>query len=161
MAGAGTIVSLGAGSLEPAIPEFHGPCLVDPEPCPSDPDPRTDWNPAVRVTLEPLAGLPQLTQYDLAPIDGATGLFTLRSSEDPGIRLFLLDAGHYLPDYRPALPEAADAGRLYVVATPAPGGTTVNLLAPIVIDEARATGRQIVVDGDLAAVRTPLAGKTV
>jgi flagellar assembly factor FliW len=110
----------------------------------------------VHVTFEPLFGLASLTEYDFTPIDGAEGLYTLRSLEDPGIRLFLLDAARYLPGYRPVLPAHLAATRLLVVATPAPDGTTVNLLAPILIDEQAATGCQIVVDGDVSDVHAPL-----
>lgn len=111
----------------------------------------------MHVTFEPLFGLASLTEYDFTPVDGAEGLYRLRSLEDPGIRLFLLDAARYLPGYRPALPPQHAAARLLVVATPGAGGTTVNLLAPILIDEQAATGRQIVVDGDVIDVRAPLS----
>lgn len=104
---------------------------------------------------EPLPGLAPHRDYVLEDVDGAAGLFSLRPPADPGIRLFVLDAAVYLPDYDPEV-EAASARigvggeerpRVLVVATPASGGTTVNLAAPVLVNTADGRAIQAVLDG--------------
>jgi flagellar assembly factor FliW len=110
-----------------------------------------------RLTLTaPLSGLEPLTEYELVPLDDAAGVYSLRSVERPEIRLFVLDAALHLPEFQPELPEASAGGRVFVVVTPRAGSTTVNLLAPIVLDLDAATGAQVMLADDISRVRTPL-----
>jgi flagellar assembly factor FliW len=51
--------------------------------------------------VEPPPGLAPLTAFDLAPIEQAEGLFAMHSVDAPDIRLFVIDAPAYLPDYAP------------------------------------------------------------
>lgn len=75
--------------------------------------------------------------------------------------MFPLDAAVYAPGYTPeiAAPAAglglrspADA-RVLVVASPGPLGTTVNLLAPVLVNEADGRPAQVVLDGQNCPVR--------
>ncbi len=104
----------------------------------------------------PLSGLDPLTEYELSPLDGAPGLFALRSLERPEIRLFVLDPALYVPDFRPDIPGAPADAQVLVVVTPGRGGSTVNLLAPLVIDAENGTARQTILADDVERVRTPL-----
>lgn len=52
--------------------------------------------------------------------------------------------------------EGDGAPRLLVIVTPRPGGPTVNLLAPLVVDAANGTARQVVLADDVARARAPL-----
>lgn len=115
----------------------------------------------------PPFGLEPLTRFELGEVDGASGLFTLVApgSTDP-VRLYVLDAAVHLPDYSPvvsddqvALLDLADAAEamLLVVANPADEGTTVNLLAPIVVNTRTGTGAQIILDGQDYPLRAVLA----
>jgi len=72
------------------------------------------------------------------------------------VRLFLADAAVFAPSYAPPIPAASlealelderDAAQVLIVVNHSPGSTTVNLMAPIVLN--RATGRctQLVLDG--------------
>lgn len=107
---------------------------------------------------EPLAGLTPLTEFELTALEGATDLYVLRSTERAAVRLYLLNPAGYLPDYRPALPVDADEAQVFVVVTPSSDGSTVNLLAPILVDAAAGIARQVIVaDEDLDSVRTPLS----
>lgn len=112
------------------------------------------------VFPDALPGLRALTRFDLRAVDEPSGLFALQSTEEE-IRLFLLDAGR-LPEYRPALPDQpldGQGSRLFVVITPGERGArpSVNLLAPIVIDEEQGLGRQtIAADRDISDVQVPL-----
>jgi len=94
---------------------------------------------------EPLAGLGSFTEYDFAPLDGARDTYTLRASAQPTIRLFLVDAAAYLPDYVGELDRPADReSGVFLVVTPHADGVTVNLLAPLFIDPDTRTGRQVI-----------------
>ncbi len=106
---------------------------------------------------EPLAGLGSFTRYDLALLDGTVGTYVLRASEKPGLRLFLVDAAEYLPDFHQQLGEAAtEDTRILVVVTPRADGMTVNLLAPIVVDLTAHTALQVIVADDLSMAQVPL-----
>jgi flagellar assembly factor FliW len=112
----------------------------------------------VHINLSsPLSGLAPLVEYDLAPLDGAVGLYSFRSTEQPDIRLYVVDAEIYAPDFRPDLGESAtETTSTLLVVTPRSQGSTVNLLAPIIIDTETLTGEQIILSDDIDRVRTPL-----
>ena len=56
---------------------------------------------AVLAFVSPPAGLAPLTQFTLNEVSGADGLYSLRAVDNSAIRLFVLDAAIYLPDYSP------------------------------------------------------------
>ncbi|MFF2050920.1 flagellar assembly protein FliW [Leifsonia sp. NPDC058194] len=116
--------------------------------------------------VTPPPGLEPLAEFELTPVEGASGLFTLASIERPEIRLFTLDAERHLPGYSPELPDdravdlgigAAQDALLLVVVTPSQQGSTVNLLAPIVVNRATGAALQLVLDDDAFPVRAELA----
>lgn len=105
--------------------------------------------------IEPPPGLEPLLAFSLDPVAGAAGLYTLRDAQGGGTRLFVLDAGVFLPDYSPELSdeqaeslelERPEDAVVLVVANPAPGGTTVNLLAPIVVNRTTGTCMQVILE---------------
>lgn len=108
------------------------------------------------VFLAALPGRPSLTKFRLHPIDGADGLFALQSSEAPGWRIFVVNAAVYIPNYEPVisstdaaaldLTDAADA-LVRVVANPADEGTSINLLAPIVVNRTTGSANQVILEG--------------
>lgn len=109
---------------------------------------------------EPLPGLAPHTVYELDAVAGASGVFSLHPPEAPDVRLFLLEASVYVPSY---VPDVAAAGarigldpeasaRILVVATPGEGGTSVNLAAPVLVNDAQGRAVQAVLEGwDLRA----------
>jgi flagellar assembly factor FliW len=120
---------------------------------------------AVRF-LNPPPGLEPLDAFELEAVPGAEGLFTLASTERPEIRLFTIDAERHLPGYSPELPDdratelgigAAEDALLLVVVTPSSEGSTVNLLAPVVVNRATGAALQLVLDDDAFPVRAELA----
>lgn len=115
--------------------------------------------------VAPPPGLEPLTRFDLEQVAGADGLFTLRPVNVPDRRLFLLDAGAYFPDYRPELSDeqAAQLGvtgpegiATFVVANHQDGVTTVNLLAPILVNTATDMGAQFILEGQDLPIRSVL-----
>ncbi|GGC98445.1 hypothetical protein GCM10011512_26710 [Tersicoccus solisilvae] len=114
---------------------------------------------------EPMPGLDPWTDYTLEAVAGAPGLFSLRPAENADLRLFLLDASVYVPQYAPDLGAAAaglglvagEAARVLVVATPGRDTTTVNLLAPVVLNERTGTGTQVILTDQDYPLQAPLA----
>lgn len=114
---------------------------------------------------EPMPGLDPWTDYTLEEVTGAPGLFSLRPAENADLRLFLLDASVYVPQYAPDLADAAaglgltagEAARVLVVATPGTDRTTVNLLAPVVVNERTGTGAQVILNDQDYPLQAPLA----
>ena len=120
---------------------------------------------AVRF-LTPPPGLEPLDAFSLEPVPGAVGLYTLSAAERPEIRLFTIDAERHLPGYSPELPDdrAAELGiaepsdaLLLVVVTPSREGSTVNLLAPVIVNRTTGAALQLVLDDDAFPVRAELA----
>jgi flagellar assembly factor FliW len=120
---------------------------------------------SVRFIVPP-PGLEPLVDFELATVAGAEGLYSLSSIERTEVRLFTIDAEVHLPGYSPELPDdrAADLGittaeqaMLLAVVTPSREGSTVNLLAPIVVNRADGSALQLVLDDDALPVRAELA----
>lgn len=111
----------------------------------------------------PPFGLSPAPVFTLTPVDGAEGLFTLVGGSS---RLFVLDAAVHLPSYAPELTDEQAAGleltdpadaMLLVVANPGASGTTVNLLAPIVVNARTAEGAQLILEDQDLPLRAELA----
>lgn len=116
--------------------------------------------------IEPPPGMASLTQFDVVALDDAGFLFALRSTEQPGVRLFAIPPRAYFPNYAPettkdvrqALGMADDAQPvLLAIVHPGQGeATTANLLAPIVIDPSTGVAAQVVLDSDEWPLRAPM-----
>ncbi|WIB79135.1 flagellar assembly protein FliW [Curtobacterium sp. MCPF17_002] len=111
----------------------------------------------------PPFGLSPAPVFTLTPVDGADGLFTLVGDD---ARLYVLDASVHLPSYAPELTDEQAAGlaltdpadaMLLVVANPGASGTTVNLLAPIVVNARTAVGAQLILEDQDLPLRAELA----
>ncbi|MBF4606870.1 flagellar assembly protein FliW [Curtobacterium sp. VKM Ac-1393] len=111
----------------------------------------------------PPFGLSPASAFTLTPVSGADGLFTLVGGSS---RLFVLDAAVHLPSYAPELTDEQAAGlgltdpadaMLLVVANPGAAGTTVNLLAPIVVNARTAEGAQLILEDQDLPLRAELA----
>ncbi|MBX9246641.1 flagellar assembly protein FliW [Actinotalea ferrariae] len=115
--------------------------------------------------LSPPPGLRDLRRFTLEAIDDAGLLFSLRSTEDPAVRLFLVPPRAYFPDYIPRLDGSArdalgiqdDEAVLLVVVHPGRGdeSPTANLLAPVVVDLVHGRALQVVLEEDWP-LRAPL-----
>ncbi|MGN7192427.1 MULTISPECIES: flagellar assembly protein FliW [unclassified Curtobacterium] len=111
----------------------------------------------------PPFGLSPAPVFSLVPVDGVEGLFALTGDD---ARLFVLDAAVHLPDYAPELSDeqAATIGltdpaeaMLLVVANPGAESTTVNLLAPVVVNARTAVGAQFILEDQDLPLRAELA----
>ena len=113
----------------------------------------------------PMPGLETVHDFALRNIDSAPGLFALESGSAP-VRLFLADAAVFVPGYAPPLPASAldalelgegEAPQVLVVVSHSPAATTVNLMAPIVLNPATRRCTQLVLDGKEYPLRADLA----
>lgn len=110
-------------------------------------------------------GLAPLVEFDLEAVDDAEGLYTLRALESPDVRLFVIDAPIYLPDYHPEVTvqqlesigasETSDV-RVLVVTTLADDGPSANLMAPILMHATSGEATQVILEGDQWPLRSPL-----
>lgn len=116
--------------------------------------------------VTPPPGLAPHTEFALAPVDGAGGLFSLRATADPDLRLFLVDPRSVLGDYAPRLTDEQSAqlalaspgdALVLVVANPGADGVHVNLLAPVVVNTATGAAAQVILENQDYPVRAPLA----
>ncbi len=124
---------------------------------------------ATLTFVTPPPGLEPLTEFTLIEIPGAAGLFTLQAATDQRTRLFVLDASVYLPDYSPVISddqasslELADPtdALVLVVTNPGEGGTTVNLMAPIVVNSTTGSCAQIILEGQDWPLRAELGARS-
>jgi flagellar assembly factor FliW len=124
---------------------------------------------ATLTFIAPPPGLAPLVDFTLDDIDGAEGLYALRAKADTNRRLFVLDAAVHLPDYTPVLSdeqcEALDVSTpenvlLLVIVNPSEGGTTVNLMAPIVVNATTGACAQLILDDQDWPLRAELSARS-
>ncbi|WP_459641835.1 flagellar assembly protein FliW [Kineococcus sp. NUM-3379] len=95
--------------------------------------------------IAPITGLNSHTRFELHPLDEEGNLFSLRSMDDPNLRLVVMAPDRFFPGYSPEIDdETADALELTkgedaaVLLVVNPGESledaTANLLAPVVIN---------------------------
>lgn len=118
--------------------------------------------------VTPPPGFAPFVDFVLDEVEGATGLYTLRVAEAGQTRLFVLDASVYLRQYSPFISdeqagslglERAEDALVLVVANSGNGGpTTMNLMAPIVVNATTGQCAQFILDGQDWPLRAELVG---
>lgn len=121
---------------------------------------------ATLTFVAPPPGLAPHVEFALDEIDGAPGLHALRAADDAGVRLFVVDAAMYVPDYAPVFSEeqlsdvgahtAGDADVL-VVTMLDDEGPVVNLLAPLLVNASTGAAAQVILDGTDFPLRAHLS----
>lgn len=115
--------------------------------------------------VSPPPGLAPHSEFLLAPVEGADGLFSMRARTAEELRMFLVDPRTVVADYAPVLSDeqtselalaSPDDALVLVVANPAADGVTVNLLAPVVVNTATGDAAQVILEGQDHPVRAPL-----
>jgi flagellar assembly factor FliW len=120
--------------------------------------------------LVPPPGLEPLVDFSLVETEGAPGLYTLTATTENGPRLFVLDAGLHLPRYQPTITDeqcellgletAEDASVLVVIHPGEDEATTVNLMAPIVLNRTTGGCAQVILEGQDWPLKAELASLT-
>lgn len=111
----------------------------------------------------PLPGLSPFTSFRLHRLDGVDGLYAMRSLGGE-VRLFVVDpavtATAYAPDITGAMRAEVgadhDGYRIFLVANPADDGVSVNLRAPILVNDATGAASQIIFDDARYPIRALL-----
>jgi flagellar assembly factor FliW len=115
--------------------------------------------------VAPPLGFSDLVDFSLNDVEGAEGLYSMRADSDDAVRLFVIDAALHLPQYLPELTDeqgatigltTAEDASVLVVVNPTDDVTTVNLLAPIVINTKTGDTSQFILDDTSWSVREPL-----
>lgn len=106
----------------------------------------------------PPPGMAGLRHFTLDALDDAGFLFAMRSTEEPGVRLYVVAPQPYFPEYAPALDGSTretlgltgeDAVLLVVVHPGSDGDApTANLLAPVAVNPTTGRSLQVVLEGE-------------
>lgn len=120
---------------------------------------------AALTFLAPPPGLAPHVDFALTPVDGADGLFSLRAVDDTELRLYLVDPRTVLSAYAPTLTdeqadglafESPDDALILVVAHPSAEGVSVNLLAPVIVNQTTGAASQVILEDQDYPLRAPL-----
>lgn len=120
---------------------------------------------AALTFLAPPPGLAPHVDFALTPVDGADGLFSLRAVDDTELRLYLVDPRSVLSAYAPTLTdeqadglalESPDDALILVVAHPSAEGVSVNLLAPVIVNQTTGAASQVILEDQDYPLRAPL-----
>jgi flagellar assembly factor FliW len=114
-----------------------------------------------------LPGFATLRRFLVISVDGEAGYIWLQSLDDRNVAIPLCDPWSLFDDYEAPLPlyakqsleiETADSFCVMCVLVAREGGaeTTINLLAPIVINLETRVGRQVMLENQRYSVRTPV-----
>jgi flagellar assembly factor FliW len=113
-----------------------------------------------------LPGFAGLRRFLVISVDGEEGYIWLQSLDDHSVAIPLCDPWSLFDDYEAPLPlyakqsleiETADSFCIMCVLVARPGAeTTINLLAPIVINLQTRVGRQVTLENQRYSVRTPV-----
>lgn len=118
--------------------------------------------------VEPMPGLGNGTRFDLVPVEGAAGLYTLQSSAETSTRILVLDAALHLPDYAPEIDdgqaaslglESPDDAIVLVVVTAGESAISVNLMAPVVVNRLTGAGAQLILADTSLPLRFDLVSR--
>ena len=119
--------------------------------------------------VAPPPGFAPFTDFTLDDIEGASGLYSLRAVGNDSIRLFVLDAAVYVPDYAPELSDEQcgslgvtqpEDAIVLVVANPGEGGTSMNLMAPIVVNSHTGSSAQFILENQDWPLRAELTARS-
>lgn len=114
-----------------------------------------------------LLGFPEFTRFCLISMNDEGLVYRLQSLEDPAVNFVVVPAISFFPDYAPivdddvaerfGLPSGNDVLLLLVVTLGESfKDSTVNLMAPILLDPTARMAEQIIVENPDFSVRAPL-----
>jgi flagellar assembly factor FliW len=120
---------------------------------------------AALTFLAPPPGLAPHVDFALAPVEGSEGLFSMRAVDDAALRLYLVDPRTVLSDYAPTITDeqadglalgSPDDALILVVAHPSSEGVSVNLLAPVIVNQTTGAASQVILEDQDYPLRAPL-----
>lgn len=131
-----------------------------------DQDSGTDALPIIEF-VAPMPGFPGDRRFVLVRLDDEGLLYALTAVDTPGLRFLVAPPAPFFPDYSPEIDDGtlAELGTtdpadllllLVVTAGESAGDATVNLLAPVVLDQRSRRAVQLVLGCSDFPARTPL-----
>jgi flagellar assembly factor FliW len=116
----------------------------------------------------PMPGFPDDRHFVLRQLDDSGLLYELESLETPGLRFLVVPPAPFFPEYNPEVDDEtleqlmnSDPENLAMLLMVTVGDTvrnsTVNLMAPIVIDQETRRGAQLVIASPTLGIRERLA----
>ncbi|MDO5672868.1 MAG: flagellar assembly protein FliW [Actinomycetaceae bacterium] len=133
----------------------------------NDPEKEEEF-PALRVRMvTPMPGLETHLTFDLAAMDESGVLWTIKSVNDPAIRLFAVPPIAFFDGYVPRIPRSAkerlqlkdgEDPFILVIIHPAQGPYphTANLLAPLVLNPDTLDAMQVVLEDQDWPLQAPI-----
>ena len=114
-----------------------------------------------------LLGFPEYTQFTLIKMNDEGLVYRLQSLEDEAINFVVVPAASFFPSYAPIVDDEVAArfdlvnGREVLILLVVTLGetfkdSTVNLMAPLLLDPNAQVAEQIIVENANLSVRTPL-----
>ena len=114
-----------------------------------------------------LLGFPEYTQFTLIKMNDEGLVYRLQSLEDEAINFVVVPAASFFPSYAPIVDDEVAArfdlvnGREVLILLVVTLGetfkdSTVNLMAPLLLDPKAQVAEQIIVENANLSVRTPL-----
>ena len=114
-----------------------------------------------------LLGFPEYTQFTLIKMNDEGLVYRLQSLEDEAINFVVVPAASFFPSYAPSVDDEVAArfdlvnGREVLILLVVTLGetfkdSTVNLMAPLLLDPNAQVAEQIIVENANLSVRTPL-----
>ncbi len=102
-------------------------------------------------------GLEHLRRFALVVDARIAPCLWLQSLDEPETAFVVVDPLVVDPDYAPALPGGVSGGLLAIITLrPEPEKSTVNLLAPVIVDPMTREGRQLVLHESGYSLRHPI-----
>ena len=114
-----------------------------------------------------LLGFPEYTQFTLIKMNEEGLVYRLQSLEDESVNFVVVPAASFFPSYAPVVDDEVAArfdlvnGREVLILLVVTLGetfkdSTVNLMAPLLLDPKAQVAEQIIVENANLSVRTPL-----
>ncbi|MCG5250141.1 flagellar assembly protein FliW [Clostridium perfringens] len=111
-------------------------------------------------------GFPQLSRFQMTQEEAGQPFFSLKSLEDDQVGFWMIDPFPFFPQYEFTLAEAVKKQLQIEEGTPLSvrtvitvrneGDVTVNLKAPIIINEEKALAKQVILNDENYDIRQPL-----
>ena len=104
-----------------------------------------------------VVGLEHLRRFALVEDARIAPCQWLQSVDEPEIAFVVVDPVVVDPEYAPSLPDGVSGELLAIITlSPEPERSTVNLLAPVVVDRSARVGRQVVLHESGYPLRQPI-----
>jgi flagellar assembly factor FliW len=120
--------------------------------------------------VAPIPGFPANRRFVLVRVTEEGVLYALTAVDDPELRFLVVPPAPFFPDYAPeiddeslaALGASSEEGLLTLIVVTAgdtPGGSTANLMAPIIVHEGNRKAIQLVLSGSGLPIHAVLMPK--